>query len=513
MTLLAIKYPVRLLYDARGIYGVGVVDRAVENDRCRPQDIILRPDRLLQAQTPHAAALQMIIGGFRHGMFSHMAEERLRQHIHWEMLRRKGLNWPPDRPKWWSDDSKQQARNRQIYHGLRLASLAVINSLVREALQAAAEPNALALARRFPFHQRYKIYRATAANNRAVQLTDVFPTLGLSIFGFGSSGANVNLVSEAKRLVEGGAPLRKIAELMGVPMAFRRVKPGAADLALSVVGACGDPRVVDAYLPDSLPMMKLWLRCLDLAKPVGPDFVEWTARHAAEIAGTPQETLNILMDLADWVRACHRTSASSHGRRNAVADLEVFRPGDEGEQFVVRPFSANMSLATVTSLSRDWHEAVAANMSGPKHEFPEPWCPAGRSGEFDVIPITTSAELYREGNLLHHCVGSYQGLVHAGESYIYSVRRDDVRVATLELRRSGRCIVIGQVRGACNVLPPKQVVLAVKSWVRSQREFRFAPEPERFPFVGERPERFRGIAEQPQRFLSIAQQLEFDFAF
>jgi len=71
----------------------------------------------------------MIVGGFRHGMFSHMAEERLRQAIHWEMLRRKGLNWPPDDLRWWSKDPEQQARNRQIYHGLRLSSLAVINRL------------------------------------------------------------------------------------------------------------------------------------------------------------------------------------------------------------------------------------------------------------------------------------------------------------------------------------------------------------------------------------------------
>ena len=107
------------------------------------------------------------------------------------MLRRRGLNWPPDGLRWWSEDSKQQARNRQIYHGLRLASLAVINRLIGEALQAAAEPNALALARRFPFRQRYEIYRATAANHRALQLTDVFPALGLAIFGLGSRRAKV----------------------------------------------------------------------------------------------------------------------------------------------------------------------------------------------------------------------------------------------------------------------------------------------------------------------------------
>src|SRR4029077_1359720 len=158
MTLLAMKHPVQLLYDARGIYGVGVVDRAVENDRC-PEDIILRPDRLLPARTRCFAALQMIVGGFRHGMFSNMAEERFRRRIHLEMLRNKGLT--TDVPEGSSEDSKQMERPWQIYHGLRLASLRVINGLMGKALEAAAAPDALALARRFPFHQRYSIYRAT----------------------------------------------------------------------------------------------------------------------------------------------------------------------------------------------------------------------------------------------------------------------------------------------------------------------------------------------------------------
>jgi hypothetical protein len=121
MTLLARKHPVQLLHDARGIYGIGVVSSAVEKGHGQPPEIILRPDRLLEART-RAVALQMITGGFRRGMFSRMTEERLRKAIHWEMLRRKGLNWPP-RSRWWSDDAQEQARNRQIYHGLRLKSL------------------------------------------------------------------------------------------------------------------------------------------------------------------------------------------------------------------------------------------------------------------------------------------------------------------------------------------------------------------------------------------------------
>lgn len=459
MTAVDINHPVALLRDAKGVYGIGVI-RNVDGDKGpKAPELILRPDRLSESK-PHRAALQMITGGFRRGPFKHTSEEELRRAIHHELLRRKGLAWPPEE-SWRSLEPRRGLKNWQTYHGLRLRSLALINRLISEALETAANPTAVALARRFPMRQRYSIYRVIAQSHRALQLTETFPALSVAIYarqtleyGFLPPRPTVDVVLEARRLVEAGAPLRTIAGLMGVPMAFRKVKPGAAALAQPVIGAFEDPRLVDAYMPVSLPVMKLWLKCLHLARTIGPDFVEWTARHATEIVGA--RPLTIFMDLADWVRACH----------------SFFGP-----QFVVRQFSADMSLATVTRLSRDWHEAVAANVSGPNCEFPEPWCAAGRSGEFDVVPITTSAELYREGNLLHHCVGSYQGLVHAGKSYIYSVRQGDVRVATLELRRNGGGIAIGQVRGACNVPPPKQVALAVRSWVRSQREFRFPPEP------------------------------------
>jgi len=375
MTLLAVKHQVQLLSNAKGVYGIGLVRGAVEDFLGQPPEVVLRPDRLLEAKTC-AAALQMIFGGFRHGMFSHMTDERLRREIHREMLRRRGLDWPPVRQKWWSEDSEQQARNRQIYHGLRLNSLAVINGLIGEALEAAAEPNALALARRFRFRQRYEIYRGAAASPRPLQLSDVFPALGLAIFDVRSRHGKVSLAQEAKRLVEGGARLRKIAELMGVPTALRRVKPGAAHLALAVADAFEDPRLIDAHMPESLTDMKLWLRCIGLAHSVGPDFVQWTARHATEVGSSPGEVIGILRDLADWVRACYRASVPAHIRRALLGDHPFL--GAQGEQFIHREFNADMSLVTVTKLSADWHEAVAANMTGPNSEFPEPWCPGGR---------------------------------------------------------------------------------------------------------------------------------------
>jgi hypothetical protein len=196
----------------------------------------------------------------------------------------------------------------------------VINRLIGEALQAAAEPDALALARRFRFHDRYEIYRATAVSSRALQLVNAFPALGLAIFGRRSPGVNVTLIPEAKRLVEGGTPLRKIAELMGLPIAFRSVKPGAAHWALAVADAFEDPRLIDAYMPESLTKMKVWLSCIRLAQDVGPDFVAWTSRYATEIGGSPGEATDVLRDIADWVRACYRASVPPHIRRAIRGD-------------------------------------------------------------------------------------------------------------------------------------------------------------------------------------------------
>jgi putative DNA primase/helicase len=475
-----IKCPVELLRDGKGIYGIGVA-KEVEIDS-RPADLILRHDHLPESQ-PRRAVLQMITGGFRHGMFTHMSEEHLRQVIHHEMLRRAGLAWPPPSSfecPYWSSDPQQQTRNREIYHGLRLGSLSVVNRLIRKALQDAADPEAITHARRFRFHLRYAIYRAAALSPRALQITAVFPALSLAIFAqepclyrtvIQPFRASEDRIQEAIRLVEAGAPLNKIASLMHVPMAFRRVKPGAADLALSVANAFDDQRLVHAHMPESLPRMKLWLRCIKLADGFGPEFVEWVAKHSLEIGGTPTEVLSLLSDLTDWVQACHRATVPKHIFKAVLGDRIFTAP--RGEQFVVRPFSGDMSLKTVIKLSSDWHEAVANNLSGPRYEFPKPWCSGTEACGYEIVPIATSADLYREGHALHHCVGAQGHRVQAGDAYFYSIRKDKERVATLELVRHGGGVEIGQLRGLCNSQVSKKMVRAVESWLRSQREFCF----------------------------------------
>ena len=496
MTLPATKHPVELLRDGKGVYGIGAVDE-VEIDH-RSRNLILRSDRLSEYETRFSGypILQKISGGFRHGMFCHTSEEQLRRVIHHRMLHRAGLAWPPEEPLryYWSSDTRQQIRNRQIYHGLRLGSLSIINRLIGQALEEAANQDAVRIARRFIFVYRYSIYCATAQSPRALQLAVTFPVLAFAIFAKRSpihyeprsfdellkaNAERGRICQEAAARIEAGAPLRKIADLMSVPMALRKIKPGAAELALFATDALQDERLVHAYLPDSLPRMRFWLRCINRAERLGPGFVGWIAKHALEIGGSPSEALSFLNDLADWVEACHCASVPSHifnatiGNRGGNGFLQP-----RGEQYIVRRFSPDMSLKTVAKLSSDWHEAVANNMSGAEYEFPKPWCDAGQLCGYEIVPISSSGDLYREGHAMHHCVGTKGDSVRRGVAYFYSVRQREERVATLELWRHGSVVEIGELRGSCNSQVSEGIVRVVRQWLRLQRDFHFPKEPE-----------------------------------
>jgi hypothetical protein len=453
---------VELLRDGRGIYGIGVSDAFNIDAR----SLILRPDMLDNNEQeyhshPTFAVLQRITSAFRFGMFAHSCEERLRRLVHLEALDRAGLFWPPDDGgrldlRYWSED------NREIYHGLRRESLHIMNRLIGQAIDAAADPIALKIARRFRFIHREIMYRAGARSRHALQLAESFPVLALFIYywrdmprarenwrrGVREDEATVKerraRVQEAIALVERGVRLRDIAAVMQVPMAMRRIKSGAAHLAEDWHKA----EWIVSCMPDSLPRMRTWLRAVRFARiTAGPEFAKWTAKHVLELPG--QGIGIFLQNTADWIRA-------SNGR--------------DGQQFVVRPFSPDMSLRTVTKLSAQWHEAVASRLDGPQHAFPPPWIAGTSIDGLDIIPIDHSGDLYREGAIMHHCVGIYRQDVILGRYYVYSIRRNGKRIATVGLVRKEGRPTLQQIRGPCNVEASGEIKTTVQRWLRSNSQ-------------------------------------------
>jgi hypothetical protein len=485
---------VDLLRDASGIYGIGVPDEASFQNialRCgvelsryssdEPRDLILRPDRFELAK-PGTAALQMIVGGFRNGPFNRCLEEYQRKYIHHAALWRAGLSMEhhykvAGEVRWWSRDKTEQKRNREIFHGLRVLSLSIINRLIGQAFEACADLDAIKMARRFDFRARESLYRAAACSRNALQLMNVFPLAARFLY---VGGAHHGLYDEvpslearaaAIDLVERGARLRDVAKAIDLPMIFRRIKPVATCHVESFLIKDSRHHHWLQWLPETAPEQRIWLRLVDYAyrRDKDADFAGWVAKNVTEMSGkTLNERGDRVADLLDWVRAC----------RDDYADpLDCMSDRPLKKQLIDRAFSPTMSLKTATGLSAQWHEAIANFEDNDRGPLPEPWIPGAMVGQYEIAPVTSAIDLLHEGRAMHHCVGGYAGRVRAGEVYIYSVRRDGERVATLSLVHgwigiSKQAFCIEQLRGRCDAPVPKPIANAVGSWLSAANRSR-----------------------------------------
>jgi hypothetical protein len=110
-----------------------------------------------------------------------------------------------------------------------------------------APPDILKLARRFPIRSRGEIYSIIARSPRMAQLAETFPLLAYAInvgssdhWRYRSSRRNLAPAAQAMRMVKAGAKLNAVAGLMEIPLALRKLKPGAVFWNLELIGALRD---------------------------------------------------------------------------------------------------------------------------------------------------------------------------------------------------------------------------------------------------------------------------------
>jgi hypothetical protein len=455
--------PVQLLSDLFGPYGLGIVDEIVLaspvfNHVERP--LILRPDLVKTLPFPLPSRGVCLHGLRRLGRIE-TYEEAMVAILHREALKRnpryaameeeeKALRTGEEHYKWWED--KKKLRNRIKFGQLKRAFITVNGAMKR--LLAVADPDALRLARRFHHCAREAVYLAAVRSTRAAQLLDAFPALGLAIY----SPPNVPALPPWTRteefeerhrqaverweqsvaavaMVERGVRLNKIAGFMGMPLWGRRLKPAVAHQDV--------PAELARYLPKRTVDQQRWLRAIHWTRKA-PVFQRWVARHAPEF-GSLRE-LRQVIDIRDWVRECMR----------------------EQPRYVTRPFREDMSVRTVRRLNEQWHEAIATtNHKASKFVIPPPWFPPGEVNGYQIVPVDSVEELYREGREMRNCVASYDARIAEGGCYIYSIRLGEKRLATAEISPEGTRPLIRQIAGPCNASPPKEIKRAVQKWLSS----------------------------------------------
>jgi hypothetical protein len=72
---------------------------------------------------------------------------------------------------------------------------------------------------------------------------------------------------------------------------------------------------------------------------------------------------------------------------------------------------------------------------------------------------------------------TYGESVREGRCYVYSLRKDGARAATIELVQFDGRVDLGQIRGPCNSSVPREIALAVRKWFKSQKTFQLPKKP------------------------------------
>lgn len=152
----------------------------------------------------------------------------------------------------------------------------------------------------------------------------------------------------------------------------------------------------------------------------------------------------------------------------------------------VRPPDSGFSMKgrTVGSLLREmrqWHAQLRKELDKPQLE----WLGSG-VGSFDwtegvlasnnlrrwtIVELLSRKELYHEGQVMRHCVASYDGSCAFGGTSIWSlgVERNHgrrKRVLTIELANASK--TIRQIRGKANRLPGQKEMNVVRRWASQE---------------------------------------------
>jgi hypothetical protein len=420
--------PIDLLSDSKGVYGIGIVHDDVREERSTcDRHLIFRPDVIAESAFPmenREALLQTLpkhcfMVTYEWKLHEIMLAGALKRNPRYQELEQEVEARQEEGEGWWTGDRAKLYR--KIRWGQHKRQLINLNGMMKRLISEVAEPDALTLARRFHPLVRQNVYRGAAISQRASQLIDAFPVLGLVVYCPWDYWRD--RTSDAVKMVERGARLNQIASFMDIPMWTRKLKPAVAHWF------CYVPDNLHCYLPEKTWEQRLWLRAFMSKGDGNPDFAYWIARNVLKVGSRIGSVLEFLSDVDDWVMEAKRKKP----------------------RCITRPFSPDMSVNTVRTENEFWHEAIAKRKADKSnYKIPAPWYPAGQVNGYQIVPLVSTEELWKEGRAMHHCAGAYDYRVAAGKCYIYSVRHGDNRLATVELVRKQGKVKPLQIRAACN---------------------------------------------------------------
>ena len=268
----------------------------------------------------------------------------------------------------------------------------------------------------------------------------------------------------ADRMIGEGRQLKHIERALGLPCWLRKLPPEAfrEPLKAGLPGCDRDSdfgRQIANCIPKEadVPAIAAWAQFVLAAHACGgEDFALWAARIGAT-RGTlfARKHLALLAAFA-WFSQ-HRACEAGH--------------------LIEAGWASEMSFARATALTWNWMRSVLFACRIAADGDARHWAETRVQDGFEIVPLRSAADLIDEAQAMDNCLVRYLDRVLFGRSHIYSVRRDGVRFADIEVRagRDGEGTLV-QVCGPMNSDPAPAALEAARAWLhasnkRSSRKF------------------------------------------
>ncbi|MBO0764269.1 MAG: hypothetical protein J2P50_06750 [Hyphomicrobiaceae bacterium] len=247
-----------------------------------------------------------------------------------------------------------------------------------------------------------------------------------------------------------GAPLGRLCEAAEVAFWLRKLTPEAFVRPLPKLPDSADFRCrVANLLPRSPRAAPAWVGAVaDAAEACSERFALWVAR---EMAGNAKRVkLDRIQQVGLW--------AWFSGR-----------PGTRGHALIDRPWEPSISPATALDAAHEWQTRVELHLDLGDAPIADVWLRPCRVAGYDFVPLSSAMEILEEAAAMKNCVPKYGCALAHNRLRLWSVRKDGVRVATLEVARPfGEPLPnVVELRAARNRAAGVEVWWAARQWLNA----------------------------------------------
>jgi hypothetical protein len=337
---------------------------------------------------------------------------------------------------------------------LRLADKRVRNAARYEALPL---PEPLEnLVQRFHAPVRREVRRLVRTSPRLADLASVFPgALYALAVRRGPAAARLNALA----LIESGAQLKTVVRKLDLPMWLRKLPPEAfTELPGALPMSEAFSRKIATRVPTSPEDSAFWLKCvLFAAQACHEDFAVWLAEQPIFADAGDAEKLIAVVAAYAWYSG---------------------QPQTEAHKLIVVPWRPEIAFDTALCAAKSWFNRVRLVLQLRPGTVVDPWLKPGAALGYTFEPLLNQEDILAEAQAMQNCADQYAERLARDKCRLFSVKRNGLRAATLEVgphQRETGVLAITQLKARHNMAASIDIWQAAYTWMAGQRELKRIP--------------------------------------